>query len=63
MSTKTQKSPQFEFPNSKLPIDITNVALRDAGCARERYLARRFRLTPEHAAAVATIVFGEARSS
>jgi hypothetical protein len=61
MSTQVQKSPQFEFPNSRFPIDIVNIPLRDARSARAHYLSKRFQLSPEHAAAVATIVFGEAR--
>jgi hypothetical protein len=61
MSTQLQKSPQFEFPNSKFPIDIINVPLRNARSARERYLSKRFQLSPEHAAAVASIAFGEVR--
>ena len=61
MSIKVQKSPQ-EFPVSKFPIDIVNVGPRDARCAaRERYIARRFALSPYLAAAVASLVFGEAR--
>ena len=61
MPINVLKPPQVEFPAPKYPIDIANVASRDARCARERYLAKRFRLTPEHAAAVASLVFGEPR--
>jgi hypothetical protein len=61
MSIKVQKSPQVDFPASQFPIDIANVAPRDARCARERYLARRFALSPHVAAAVAAVAFGEAR--
>jgi hypothetical protein len=61
MSIKILKTPQVEFPVSKFPTDIANVASRDARCARERYLARRFSLSPHVAAAVAAVAFGEVR--
>lgn len=61
MSVQVQKTPQIEFPAAKYPIDIVNAASRDARCARERYLARRFALSAHVAAAVASIAFGEAR--
>jgi hypothetical protein len=57
MSIKVQKSPQVEFPASQFPIDIANVALRDASCARERYLAKRFQLTRNVAALLAERAF------
>jgi hypothetical protein len=55
------QTPQVEFPASKFPIDIADAALRDPRCARERYLARRFALSPHVAAAVAAVAFGEVR--
>jgi hypothetical protein len=55
------EKPQVEFPASQFPIDIASGAPRDAGCARERYLARRFAMSPHVAAAVAAVAFGEAR--
>jgi hypothetical protein len=59
--SQVQKPPQVEIPASKFLIDIANVPLRDARCARERYLAKRFQLSPHVAAAVASLIFGEAR--
>jgi hypothetical protein len=61
MLIQVQKTPQVEFPVSKFPIDIINVPLRNARSARELYLSKRFQLSPEHAAAVASIAFGEVR--
>jgi hypothetical protein len=52
-----QKIPQVEYPASKFPTDIANVASRDARCARERYLAKRFRLTRHVAALLAERAF------
>jgi hypothetical protein len=59
---QVRKTPQSDFPVSKFPIDVGNVPLRDARRARERYLSRRFQLSSEHAAAVAFIAFGDART-
>jgi hypothetical protein len=61
MSTPVRTAPKVEFPASKFPTDIANVAACDAVCSRERYLVRRFALSPHLAAAVASIAFGEAR--
>ena len=61
MSVKVQSPSQVVFPVSKFPIEIANVPLRNARSARERYLSKRFQLSPEHAAAVASIAFGEVR--
>jgi hypothetical protein len=63
MSTQVQKSRQFEFPNSKFPIDIADTACRDAKCARERFLARRFRLDPTIAALIAELAFSTRRTA
>ena len=60
MPMQVQKTPQVEFPVSKLPTDIA-VALRDAKCARERYLARRFQLTRHVAALLAECAFENGR--
>ena len=56
-----QKTPQVEFPASKFPTDTASVALRDANRARERFLAKRFHLSPHVAAAVAAVAFGQVR--
>jgi len=61
MLNHVKKTPRVEFPASKYPIDIINVPLGNARSARERYLSKRFQLSPEHAAAVASIAFGEVR--
>jgi hypothetical protein len=54
MSIRVQKTAQFEFPTTNFPIDIATVPLRDA---RERYLVRRFRLSPHFAALLAERAF------
>jgi len=61
MLIKVQKTPQVEFPASKFPTDTANVASRDAKCARERYLAKRFRLAPHLGALVAELAFQNGR--
>jgi len=56
MLIQVKKPLQVEFP-----IEIANAALRDARCARERYLVRRFRLTRHVAALLAERAFENGR--
>ena len=63
MPIQVQKTPQVEFPVSKFPIDIADTACRDAKCAREGFLARRFRLDPTIAALIAELAFSTRRTA
>ena len=56
-----QTTPQVEFPAPKFPPDIASIALRDAKCARERYLSKRFQLTRHVAALLAECAFESGR--
>jgi hypothetical protein len=62
MPINVQKTPQAEFAAPKFPIDIASATLRDARCARERYLARRFALPAAVAAVVALHAFANGKA-